>query len=174
MGVAFMAHAQESLLGDIMNVSPVAAAETSNNEEALADYQIVFDKRKSELDDDLASLGEDYKKEVVDLIQDFTKTLSKGVAKEVKNEKQTVITKVNSLTIQLRKNKQSRVTQFGNRVAPEIRDLPIDLRQEKQKEMRTISKEYYNTFDDEYSANQAVISQFKNTQHLMQIEGEGI
>ncbi len=174
MGIAICSNAQESLLGDIMNVSPVAAAETSNNEEALADFQIVFDKRKSELDDDLASLGEDYKKEVMNLIQDFTKILSKGVAKEVKNEKQSVLTKVNSLTIQLRKNKQSRVTQFGNRVAPEIRDLPIELRQDKQKEMRSISKEYYNTFDDEYAANQAVIAQFKSTQHLTQIEGEGI
>jgi hypothetical protein len=166
--------AQGALLGDLMNVAPVAAAETTDNQESLADYDILYERRKTELDDDLSKLGEDYKKDVGNLIQKFSKVLAKGVAADVKNEKVRVVTGVNSLTIQLRKNKQRAVTEFGNRVAPEIRDLPLDLRQEKQKAMREVSKEYYGNFDEEYAGNQAVITQFKSTEHLTQTDGEGI
>lgn len=168
------AFAQGALLGDLMNVAPVAAAETSDNQESLADYGILFERRKTELDDDLNKLAEGYKKEVGDVITKFSKILAKGVEMEVKNEKARVVSSVNSLTIQLRKNKQRAVTDFGNRVAPEIRNLPLDLRQEKQKEMRELSKEYYQNFDEEYSGNQAIITQFKSTEHLTKTDGEGI
>lgn len=166
--------AQGSLLGDLMNVAPVAAAETSSNEEANADYVAIFDKKKLELDDDLAKLGEEYQKEVGKIIERFSGVLSKGVDIDVKNEKTRVVTEVNSLTIRLRKDKQKAVTLFGNNVAPAIRDLPIDMRSQKQKEIRNVSRDLYQNFDEEYAGNQAIIQQFKNTEHLTRTDGEGI
>lgn len=174
VGVSYTVSAQGSLLGDLMNVAPVAAAETSTNEEAISTYTIIYDKRKAELDDDLNQLGETYKKEVGSVIERFSKVLAKGVDIDVKNEKTKVVTEVNSLTIKLRKDKQKAVTVFGNKIAPEIRDLPIDLRASKQKEIRNVSREMYSNFDEEYAGNQAIINQFKNTEHLTRTDGEGI
>ena len=52
----------------------------------------------------------------------------------------------------------------------EIRKLHDSLRDDRKKELADAVEEYLKTFEDEFEANQAVIKQFKSTEHLTQQE----
>ncbi|MBT8190168.1 MAG: hypothetical protein HKN67_13345 [Saprospiraceae bacterium] len=158
---------QESLIADIMNVDAVNINESEKYQEALEEYQKAYDEEVAKMDEALTKLGEDYVKEVTGLIDGFTKTLDEGVEKDVKNEKQSVVTQVTTLTMLLKSNKKKEIQNFKNVMDLEIRALPKTFASDKNKEVEEAMTERKGNIESEFKANQMVIAQFKNTEHLI-------
>lgn len=161
--------AQEALLSDLLNVQPVEYSE-EGSEEVIAEYTKAMEDERAKLDEDLARLDEDYKKEVTRNIDDFNKVLEDTDEREVANEKQSLITRVRTMTMSLKKNKKDRVYEFKNNMIQEIRKMPMKTQPKREKEVEDIRLEYFNTLDKEYEANMKVLETFKKTKHLIKKE----
>ncbi len=156
---------QESLLDDLLGVQPVEM-KVEGSEEIQAEFQKTLDEEKARVDDNIAKLDEDYKKEVGSLIENFNKILEKTVEQEVTNEKKRMITSMRTMTMTLKKNKKDVMTGFNNVMMRTIRELPKGTEGKKKEEVDTFLAEYRDKFETEYTNNLKVLETFKNTEHL--------
>lgn len=156
---------QESLLDDLLGVQPVEM-KVEGSEEIQAEYQKTLDEEKARVDDEVAKLDEDYKKEVGSMIENFNKVLEKTIELEVANEKKRMVTSMRTMTMTLKKNKKDIITGFSNVLYKTIRELPKGTEGKKREEVDSYIKEQREKFEAEYTMNLKVLETFKNTEHL--------
>ena len=159
-------NAQESLIADIMNVTPVVLKADETTKEANDEFTKEFEEGKVKVDDLFMKHSEKFAGEVKELIERYNKVLAKGIEQDVSNEKQAVGTKVNALSMSLVRSKKEVLTQFNNEMIAKIRTLPKTLRDEKEEELGTAMEEFSSAIDAEFQANQQVIKAFRSTEHL--------
>ena len=159
-----------SLIADIMNVAPVTQEMDETTVEADNEYKANLEEQKAKVEELLGKHGDKFKEDVGEVIEKFNKVLAKGIEQDVNVEKRRVGTSVNALSMTLLRSKKSVMMEFNNEMTQNIRKLPRALVVEKEKELKELIKEYHEKFDEEFKANQQVITTFKNTEHLLKAE----
>ena len=161
-----------SLIADIMNVAPVTQEMDETTVEADTEYIASLDEQKAKVEELLGKHGDKFKEDVAEVIEKFNKVLAKGIEQDIKIEKKRVATSVNALSMNLLKAKKTVMMDFNNQMTSSIRKLPRTLVMDKEKELKEIIQDYQDKFSEEYKANQDVITNFKNTEHLIKQENK--
>jgi len=156
-----------SLIADIMNVETVNVALDEGHEEARAEYEKEYEKNSSALEDRMTKLNETYKKDVLGLIEEFTKVLGEGEQKYATNKKRSVSSRIRTLSMTLKKDKKEELQNFNNTMVPLIREMPEVFHAMKTKELKDKTKEDTTTYDAEFKANLQVLDAFKKKEHLV-------
>ena len=158
--------AQGSLIADIMKVEPVNITIGEENQKKIDEYDVIMEEAKAELEEDLASEGEDYAESITTLVTDFQDVLAEGEEQKIKNEKSALNSRANSLTFALIKDKKLILQRLVNKMTLEIRKLPRPVDKIKDKEMKTFADEYKDKFHEEFEANKRVLKAFQATEHV--------
>lgn len=156
-----------SLIADIMNVEAVNVSLDEGHEEARTEYEKNYEEKSSALEERMTKLNETYKKDVLGLIEEFTKVLDEGEQKYATNKKRSVSSRIRTLSMTLKKDKKEELQNFNNTMVPLIRELPNVFHAMKTKELKDKTKEDTKTFDAEYKANLQVLEAFKKKEHLV-------
>lgn len=156
-----------SLIADIMNVETVNVALDEGHEEARSKYEKNYEEKASALEERMSKLNETYKKDVLGLIEEFTKVLGEGEEKYANNKKRSVSSRIRTLSMTLKKDKKEELQNFNNTMVPLIRELPEVFHSMKTKELKEKTKEDTATFESEYKANLQVLEAFKKKEHLV-------
>ena len=165
--------AQESLIAGIMQVDPVNITIGEADQKKVDEYDAKFAEETTNLDEELAKLGEAYAESVTKLIQKFSDSMTKGEERMIKNEKQRVETMSNSLTFNLIKDKKSAIQRFKNNLVANTRELPRAVAKMKEKELEDVIDDYKEKVHAEFEANKRVIRAFKATEHVTKTQYTG-